>query len=340
MINGHGNNIADYNGKVKYDFSSNVINNGHLSSITEHIAQHIGNIGNYPDANYFALRLKIAKHHALSVSNVWPVNGSTEAFYMVARKFYNKQSCIIVPGFSEYEDACRSHGHTICFISSPEDLSGIDAPDVLWIGNPNNPDGKQYSRTQLIMLLETYPQTQLVVDEAYCELCEKPNSIVDLVNTYKNLIVIKSLTKLFAIPGIRLGYIVACQETISVLMQGSMPWSVNVPAMQTGMFIMDHFSSLLPNVASILCTAKRIQDALEQDNRFELIRSETTFFLLKLLRETASVFQMRLLNDYGILVRDASNFRGLNMQYVRIGVRDEASDKILLHALLPAHVIC
>lgn len=399
MINGHGNNLYDYPGKIVADFSSNIAFNHRASAIQEHLKGCLESITNYPDPSARLLTEKLARHHGVSPAHILVTNGSAEAFYLVAHLFRQAQTLICTPAFAEYEDACRVFDHRISFYPlakleawllpdkiagetgaprlskasgatqtcDPSNLSEASgatqaydpsAPEhscpfrTLWLGTPNNPDGRLTSPETLQAICREYPNTYVIADRAYYTLtgtpaqqplppkstitrCEAqttphPNHLAD---PHPNLLSIHSLTKAFAIPGLRLGYVVASPELISRLTQMRPPWGVNALSLEAGSYILDHYNTLMPAMEELLTESRFLQASLSQIAGLEVIPSSCNFFLCKLQHMEAAQIKEHLINQYGILIRDCSNFRGLDRTYFRISAQTRQKNESLIQAM-------
>ncbi len=334
MINGHGNDIHRYENKVVVDFSTNVFNNPKTENIIGFLKKNVEAVRNYPDCNCTALRNKFARHYNVSDENVLVCNGSTESFYLVAHLFKEQNSVIYTPSFSEYEDACQLYNHNIEFVCNKDDMKGafIDHK-IVWLGNPNNPDSKYYTRSFLKEFIGQHPSTVFVIDEAYIDLCAKGETIADLVNEFENLIVIKSFTKLYAIPGVRLGFIVTHANRIQELKKLHMPWAVNVMAQKAGEYIIDHLSHTYHQVEELLENSRRFQHNIDQLDGFKVTKSSCNYFLVEMENEKASELKDYLLRKCGLLIRDASNFRGLSNKCFRVASQGYEKDLYLIQCL-------
>lgn len=275
MITGHGNNISDFSEKVIYDFSSNVIENEHTDDLLRYIASKIQIVKNYPDTEYKHIRSQLAEYHNLLPSNIWVCNGSTEAFYLLAHVFKSLHSGIIVPSFAEYEDSCKLYNHQIDFFNR---LPNKTKCSLLWIGNPNNPDGKIYSIEEIEGFLKNNPSSYLIIDEAYIHLAKSVKSAIDLLHQYSNIIIIRSFTKIIAIPGIRFGYIIAGKEIIEKVISVSMPWSVNSLAVEACKYIIHNKSFIYPDSYVLIEASQQLQHEINSLPEYSVVLSETTFF--------------------------------------------------------------
>lgn len=334
MLEGHGNNGHCFDVQIQADFSTNVFNNPNTTLILNHLKEQVDCIKNYPNSNCTALRTKIAERIDLKSDNILICNGSTEAFYLIAHAYRTHHSVIPVPSFSEYEDACKLHKHKLEFISTSTDLLNHNLKDKLvWIGNPNNPDGRYFSKAYLSALKQANPNSLFIIDEAYIELCTKGESVVELVKEFPKLIVIKSFTKTYSIPGIRLGYVVANVSIIEALKKHHMPWAVNSLALKAGEFIVDNFVKPSSEVIDLIEDSQKLQQEISQIDGFEPLPSPCNYFSVRLKKGNAAELQNFLVSHYGILIRNAENFRGLDESWIRIASCGAKMDSKLVFAL-------
>lgn len=333
MINGHGNNLQGIQHLLKADFSTNVFDNPQTDGLLDYLQTQIPAIRNYPDPECRSLREKLAAIFQISREHVLVTNGSTEAFYLLAHAFQQHCSAIRTPAFAEYEDACTLYQHQLVFVDELNALDNSTAADLVWIGNPNNPDGRYHNPHELIAFLEQNPQRLLVVDEAYIDLCAGAESVAPLVRQYPNLVVIKSFTKLFAIPGIRIGYLLAHPTIIQRLQACHMPWAVNALALKAGEYILDLPEKPIAALRRRLNESKRLQTELAQLPGLQVFPSSTNYFLCELQQATAAELKTVLLEQHGFLIRDASNFRGLGPGHFRIAAQNETINNEFIPAL-------
>ncbi|HBK42604.1 pyridoxal phosphate-dependent aminotransferase [Petrimonas sp.] len=335
MLYGHGNDLYDYSEKITADFSSNIPYRNASVQIVAHLSGCLHLISDYPDPNARALTHEIAEHHNLSPENVLVTNGSAEAFYLLAHLFAGKHSTITYPAFAEYEDACTLYGHTLSFMPVSELCGSINftSNETVWFAFPNNPDGSIVSSETIENLCLNNPDSYFIIDNAYGELCTQCQPVIPLHANYPNLISVHSLTKTFAIPGLRLGYIVAEKNIINRLQPLRIPWTVNTLAQEAGSFVMENYSRLLPD-AGILCReSQQLQQQLATLSHLEVTPSPCHFFLIRLKSGTASQLKSYLLEKHGILIRDASNFRGLSPCHFRLSVQEKTANDRLTDAL-------
>jgi threonine-phosphate decarboxylase len=330
MLNGHGDDIQ-YN--VAANFSSNVFYGGANEGLLNHLADSLYKVNRYPEVIATSLQESIATHHHLLPQQVLPVNGAVEAIYLIAQAFREESTTLFYPSFSEYEDACKLHLHEVTFLPFESLLQApVFDSKLVFICNPNNPTGTALEREKIGRMIRANPETIFVVDEAYEAFTEKETSCVPLLEEL-NLIVIKSLTKQFSIPGLRLGYIVSQPRLINKLLPYKMPWTVNALAIEAGLFIVENLISKPFPVKELIAETAWLMVQLSSLPGMIVFPSDTSFFLCELKHGNASHLKDYLLNEYGILIRDASNFRGLAAGYFRLATQRRAHNETLIKAL-------
>ncbi len=331
MIDGHGDDIHRYDGRIIHNFSSNVYYKGCPPELLEYIASQVKTIQNYPSPAALELNEAAAKRHSLPRDQFLFANGATEAFYLIAQAFSGGRAAILAPTFSEYEDACRIHGLKYQLVNKSA-LEPSDY-DLVFICNPNNPDGSIISTKELSGMIEKSPSTTFVIDEAYIEFTNCVSSIAPEVKRRSNLIVVRSLTKTFAIPGVRLGYVMASVSIIERLLSKKMPWSVNALAIQAGLQLFMNHDRWRFDVKELLQETGEFIRLLSTLNGLEVKPTNTSYFLVKLLRGSSAEFKKYLVEYHGILVRDATNFNGLEGEYIRLATQSPEANKALIKAL-------
>jgi threonine-phosphate decarboxylase len=334
MIEGHGNDLHRYGDKVKSDFSSNVASRRVPESLLAFISTQLEAIATYPEPDSETLRNALGNRLHVDANQVFVTNGSVEAFYTIAAAFRQSRSLVLTPSFAEYEDACRMHDHTIFYKSNALlREAGNVRPQLVWLGNPNNPDGRLYAAKEIEEQLLQNPDIVFVVDEAYGELCSGFESVVGLVNRFDNLIVVHSMTKQYVLPGLRLGYMVTSCSLATRLRFFSVPWTVNALAQKVGVYLVDCEEIHYFNQKDILRRSIELQKRLSAIPGITVTPSPCNFFLMRVDGLEAGTLKERLMNDFGLLVRDASNFRGLDNHAIRISVQTEAENEQLFRAM-------
>lgn len=334
MISGHGDDSFRLKIPILADFSSNVWFGGTPPELISHLQQNLHLIGNYPEPDAAELCSKMAVLHDVNPEQVLAFNGSVEAFYTIALAFRKANSAILIPAFAEYEDACRVHNHQIRFFTSVKSLNDADIEvDLCWIGNPNNPDGHIFQFAEIEEFLNRNPKTILVIDEAYAGFIPGFQSVIELTTKFENLIVVRSVTKCCAIPGLRLGYVVASPNMAERLREFQQPWSVNVLAQEAGKFLIEDLKAHMPDAVVVQQLSKKLQQSVGQLEGFRVINSEAPYFLIEMQSGTATELKEFLVQEHGILIRDASNFRGLNERFFRVCAQNNSDNQLLIEGL-------
>lgn len=328
MLSGHGDDAYQYDLKIVSNFSSNVYNQSDLSGLKSYLKEHLDSIGSYPHPEAGSLQEKIAVKYHILPENVCVTNGSVESIYLIAQVFQNKRSGILVPTFSEYADACRIYGHQVEFIRTFDD---IQAFDIVWLCNPNNPTGKVFDKVYLRKLIHLYPDVLFIVDQAYESFTIKPLFLPAETIVFPNVVVLHSMTKRFAIPGLRLGYVTAHKNQIDRLRAQRMPWSVNSLAIAAGHYLLEQNKPL--DIETYLRDKDGLCEALQTIDDLEVLPSDAHFMLVRLCRGKAACLKDFLANEYGILIRDASNFQCLNASYFRIATQTPAENVALVQGI-------
>lgn len=335
MLYGHGDDFYNAKGEVKVNFSSNVWHGANLEKLKEHLNEKFDMLTRYPEPDAITLKRLLARRHEVNEENIVVTNGSITAFYLIAQAWRGAESTIFIPSFAEYEDACRLHEHTINFFSNDEDLSelSLEGQDFCWICNPNNPDGKLIHRTELLRLIEANPETLFVIDQAYVAFTTEEMLKPSDVKTHKNLILVHSISKAYNIPGLRIGYVMADEAITERLNQYIIPWSVNAVAVEASKYILIHPAQFTLPIRKWQRETSDLIYQLRKLDGVEVLPTSTTFFLMRLKKGTAASLKQYLLEQEGILIRDASNFRGLDETYVRLSTQRTEQNDLLVEGI-------
>lgn len=335
MLFGHGDDFYNSPNEVKINFSSNVWHGANLEKLKEHLYSQFDKLTRYPEPDAATLKRLLARRYELSENRIVVTNGSITAFYLLAQAWKGAKSTIAIPSFAEYEDACQLHGHEMHFFSTSDDLSelSLEGQDFCWICNPNNPDGKLIHRTELLAFIAANRQTIFIVDQAYVAFTTEELLKPGDVKAHENLVIVQSISKAYNIPGLRIGYLIASPAIVEKVEKYIIPWSVNAMALEASKYILIHPAQFtLPIRKWQRETAEFIYQLNKLDG-LEVIPTSTTFFLVRLKKGTAAALKTHLLTEHGILIRDASNFRGLDETYFRLSTQTSSENAILTTAL-------
>jgi threonine-phosphate decarboxylase len=334
MLLGHGDDGHLYQSAAVANFSSNVYYPGFSEDLGVFLSAQMLKVKNYPEPNSESLRKALAKFHVLEDSQLLVTNGATDAFYLVAHAFKKSTATIVIPSFAEYEDACRLYGMEISFLAW-DGLKGDTrfGTSLVFICNPNNPNGAIVSKEVIRCLLNTHQDTVFVLDEAYIDFTFSVASSVDLLKEFPNLLIVKSLTKTFAIPGLRLGYLLGSKDMITRISRYKIPWSVNTLAVEAGKYIVENHEALALPLKEMLAETKTLRVSVNSIRGIQALESHTTFFLCHTAHDDAASLKDFLMKHFRLLIRDASNFRGLSKNHFRIASQSAEENKLLIKAL-------
>lgn len=332
MLNGHGDDIMEY-GDIRLNFSSNVYTRFEHTGLFRHLSQSLSHISNYPEVNASSLACRIAEYNGVGHDEVIVTNGATEAIYLIAQAFRQSRSTILQPTFSEYADACRMAEHEVVNIKALSDFRYEQGKtNLLWICNPNNPTGRYIDQKEINAIMRENPQLVCVIDASYAPFVDTTKVGGD-VEFPDRTICLHSMTKEYAIPGLRLGYAISYRTLISRMAERRMPWSVNQLAIEAGFYLLDHADDYKIDVESLLNESKRVTSVLSSECDIYVEQSDTHILLCRLREHTAAELKDYLARKHGILIRDASNFVGLTPHHFRIAVQDREQNDVLLNTI-------
>jgi threonine-phosphate decarboxylase len=328
------------------DFSVNVNPLGPPKSLMEILRDKLSLIIRYPDTESRYLRRKLAEHPGLSYENIAIGNGSNELIYLIFRAYPKPKVLIIHPTYSEYGRGAEAGGSNVSeFILRWQDGFNLDMDllireackhDFVFLCNPNNPTGHLFKKEAILKLVSSIPQTIFVIDEAFMYFVSNRSEyqVVSDIMNFPNLVVLRSMTKFFAIPGLRLGYLVADTEIIGKLNQYKEPWSVNVLAQLAGEHLLDQEDYSRKTLQLIQEELSFLVNELSQLNWLHIYPSEANFMLIRITTDKLDSTELceRLMSD-GIAIRNCSNFVGLDNKFFRIAVKNRPENQRLIEAL-------
>ena len=340
----HGGKIPSKNSDQKIiDFSSNITPLGIPSSVKSIIKKNFDKIGFYPDPNSENVTLNLEKYTHLPKSNIIVGNGAIEILYNFCYAFLSKTTKVLIhiPTFQEYETAVKLNDCKISYFKSinlSKDLDSfilqIPKNGCIFLCNPNNPTGELLSKKELLTIIIKAKKlnTLVFIDECFIELVpDYDESVISYVKKYDNLFILRSLTKSFGLPGIRIGYACGSKEIIKILQKIKIPWSVNSIAQDAANEVIKNKSHITKSKFIIKKELKYLNKLISSIDGFECIPSSTNFILIK-TKYNSTYLQKKLLKNK-ILIRDCKNFRGLNEHYFRIAVKSHRDNVKLVSAL-------
>jgi len=332
MIFGHGDDAWQYGEQIKMDFSSNVYFGADLTALKDHLMAGFHVVGHYPEPEATSLEAMIAESLGVAPDTIMVTNGATEAIYLIAQLYSGWASIIPQPTFTEYEDACKLYHHLVSYISDNE-LEVLPEDRLYWLCNPNNPTGNVVNNLLIAHIIRQHPRYLYVVDQSYVDYTLKPMiQPKDLTDCY-NVMLIHSLSKKYCVPGLRLGYIFASPIIIDRLRQIRQPWTVNALAIEAGKYLVKNNPQMIPDLGAYLKEAARLHENLSAVRGLMVMDSSTHFMLVNIDHGNTPDLKRWLIENHGILIRDASNFRGLDNHCFRVTARTPEEDDQLVKAV-------
>ncbi len=318
----HGGFVYDAAGRQTdwLDFSANINPLGLPSTVRAELFKALDGITHYPDPGARALKAAIARRYSLDVENIAVFNGAAEFFYVYFNQLEPKKIFIPSPTFSEYERAARAAGLEINFSAPVENVI---------VCNPNNPDGRLRSVEEII----SSTAATVIVDESFMDFVGDEHSVKKFVGRRDGLIVVQSLTKIFAIPGLRLGFAVADRDVIDRLERSKDVWNVNYLAQIAGVAALDDQDYLKRTRRWIEVERRYVFERLKSIDGIKVFDPSANFILLRFETEEEARAVVEGLRSKKILVRACDNFRGLDGRYVRAAIRLRAENELLIESM-------
>ena len=328
MIEGHGDDLYKYGKKIVSNFSSNVYNRIDHSGLYQRLNERLSTICSYPEPMPYSLENEIARRYSLTPRQVCVTNGATEAIYLIAQVFQGRISAVLGPTFSEYADACRVHRHKVKPFYSLDALP--EYAELVWICNPNNPTGEVRNKEDLKALVDSHPDKLFIFDQSYEYFTLKSLLGIKEAASFPNVILLHSMTKQYAIPGLRVGYFTASEGLTDDVRCRRMPWSVNSLAIEAAKYLLEEGDGISADIPQLLAERERLTNLLLATGMLEIWPTDTHYMLIKLRMGKAAALKDFLAVNHGILIRDASNFEGLDERFFRIATQTpEENDKLV-----------
>lgn len=325
------------------DFSVNVNPFGSPPILREKWHEWFPLLEDYPDPHASILKREISIKEGIGEEYLLIGNGGAEIIALVAQLFQGKRILIIQPAFSEYEQACLAQKcivehhvleEGIWNLRMEELLPKVKHYDAIFLCTPNNPTGVVYDRQSIIELVEEGYRSQcsIIIDEAFYDFTVDSETYISLVKQYPNLIVLRSLTKMFAIAGLRLGFGVAQPQVIQQLAALKPHWSVNAIAIKAGLECISQDSYIRHTKQLIHVERNRLKD-FYKENGFCMSVSAVNFYIIKdpALKEAAPLYEYLL--KKGLVPRHTMNFPGLDGRWLRFAIRKQNENNQLMEAL-------
>ena len=345
----HGGNVYQPSPTGAWlDFSANINPMGLMPEVRQTLEEHLVDVVNYPDPDAHDLKAAIAKHYGIGEEYILPGNGAAELIYLFFQVRRLHRVLVPVPAFSDYERAARAarsvvqqfvllseHGFQPDLVKMAQTAA---VTDCFVFGNPNNPTGTIFTRKELLPLLEQLRggSQWMLVDESFMDFAEEREeaTLLPLVKEFPHLVVIHSLTKFYAMPGLRLGFAACSPELVKELSAAKDVWNVNVLAQEAGAVVLAHPE--YDEATRKLVREERafMQGRLSAMHGIRVLNGAANFLLLDVHGTGHSSSAIaEALRQHGILVRDCANYESLDAGWLRVAVRKHEENVKFLEQL-------
>ncbi|MEZ0328967.1 MAG: aminotransferase class I/II-fold pyridoxal phosphate-dependent enzyme [Dissulfuribacterales bacterium] len=356
MFNVHGGDVFRLSRKLGcepfdvLDFSSNISPIA-TPGLSELLCDAIEEIRYLPDTENLGLRTAMSRRYGLPHECFWPGGGTTEFIFAIPWTFRKEQAVIVSPTYADYETAAKRAGLSVCFVNgflvdaeeNPSQLISsilkvLTRPSLIFLCNPNNPTGCFLPRELLLSAICAASREHLwVVDESYVQFVQNDSeaSLLFARPFPANLLVLRSFSKIYAVPGLRLGYLVGESALIDrVVKETAIPWNINRLAQVAGEYLLGQIG----HEAHVRAFCQREKTFLLQEIRrmpwLRYLPGHTHFFMLQLEKGIRAADLVFFLENNGVLVRNCHNFYGLNnSECIRISPRKRHDNERLVGLL-------
>ncbi|WP_414550081.1 threonine-phosphate decarboxylase CobD [Anabaena sp. CCY 0017] len=345
------------------DFSASISPLGPPDSAIAAIYSQVGNLRHYPEPDYSDLRLALGRFHQISSEWILPGNGSAELLTLAGRELSTlSATTLITPAFSDYYRTLTAYnakilefplsldaGDTSATLSASWEMENgtekflpplppapLPLPPAvssgLLLNNPHNPTGRLFSREAILPYLDEY--ALVVVDEAFMDFVppDAEQSLIGVVQEYPNLVVLRSLTKFYSLPGLRLGYAIAHPDRLALWQSWRDPWPVNTLAAAAAIAAVQDQEFQELTWKWLAPARNQLFQGLASIPGLQPLEGAANFLLVKSEQSTLQL-QKKLLQHHQILIRDCLSFKELGDRFFRVAVRSESDNQRLLTAL-------
>ena len=347
MLRGHGGEIYHLALELGVspaeiqDHSSNVSPLSPPAGLYSLLKRHLPEIEHLPEVDSFSLRRALAARFALPADCFLPSSGTTEWIFALPRVLSPERAFILGPTYGDYADSLRQARVPFEYLLARREegfrppLEELDARltggELIFLCNPNNPTGVYLRPADLRSLMAAHPRSVFVVDESYVDFHPEGRSLLE-DGLPANAVVLYSFSKIFRLPGLRLGVCAAAEPQAKRLREAELPWAVNRLAQVAGPWLLEQGSHVQAVREFVERERRRFLPHLAEIAGLRVFAGEIHFFLLELDRPARPVWEA-LLRRHLILVREASNFAGLGSNFLRLALKSEAENNRLLRAL-------
>ncbi|MBC15881.1 MAG: threonine-phosphate decarboxylase [Desulfovibrio sp.] len=344
----HGGNLRKMAEQAKcspsdiLDFSANVNPLGPPPWLGQVVGKALQQVDSYPDPDCHDLLMAASEAYKVWPTQVLAGNGASELLFAVAGMGGFSQAIIPSPAYVDYARACKAHRITVREVPMTEDFQVdfpklgplLTTPSLVYLCSPNNPTGSTFSAEDLREVATMFPHCRFVVDESFADFLPKDADRL-IRNRPSNVITIVSLTKFYAIPGIRLGLAFADPDVIIRLKQRLPAWSVNILAQKVGVRCLKDTQYAQYTREQTALLRENLASGLRQIPGITVYPGSANYLLCRVDRigQNAEPLFEKLLMEHRIAIRLCGNYEGLDNRWFRVAVRDEADNERLINAM-------
>lgn len=346
-IKAHGGDVYSYiekNNNYPIDFSANINPFGLPEGVKKKLKESVDEFALYPDVTCSQLKRALSQYENVNKDFLVFGNGAADLIYRLVYAIKPQRALMLAPSFSEYEAALITVGCSMeYYYLKPEDsfrlkediLSHIKDIDILFICNPNNPTGMVVEKEFLREIAKKCREINccLVIDECFNAFMEKKDDYTckTFISDFDNVIILNAFTKIFAMAGLRLGYLLSSNKVLcNKLEMAGQPWSVSVPAQLAGVEALKDKDYLETTIRNTVTERKYLVKELKNLG-LKVFDGYANYILFKL---TQPIDLYSELYDKGILVRNCENYISLDKSYYRIAIKCRNDNKKLIQALV------
>jgi len=353
MLDGHGGNIYETARLLGcapseiIDMSSNINPLGPPTGLLDFLRKNIDAVTFLPEVDSREITTHFARHFDLAPDRLLTGNGTTQFIYMIPHVLETGGAIILGPTFTDYADACRMHNVLPTMMTADESddfrpdicrlKQKIDGANTVFICNPNNPTGALIPRDELEWLCRTHPGTNFIIDESYLPFVDRGEKVSMMHSEFTNVVVLISISKIFRIPGLRVGFVVSYPETIKKFRRYLPPWSVNSLAQAVGRYLASQGTEVDLFIKKTRLffedQRKEFYQNFEHIPEIKLIPGATPFVLIRLPDFLSAGRVCAQLARDKILIRDCTNFHGLSDRFIRISLKTRQKNHMLAEKL-------
>jgi L-threonine-O-3-phosphate decarboxylase len=327
------------------DFSANINPLGTPARALEALRASLAELGDYPDPACTALRVAIGAHLGVAADRVLPGNGAEQLIWWLPRLLRARRVVVTAPCYLDYRRSAAVWGLEVAQVALDAgsgfvlDAGGLAEQardgDLVWIGRPNNPTGRMVERDTIAALASARPNVWWAVDEAFVDFVDGAQSVADL--GLRNLITVRSMTKFYALAGVRLGYAVLARDLAGTGRRLLPDWSVSTPAQRAGVAVLTdpELGAFAARSRELIRRERAALGAALRELGATVVDGAANYLLLRLpgSAPAGAVVADRLLRQCGIAVRTCDNYVGLDAAYLRVAVRGRADNARLVAGL-------